>query len=448
MDEKYDVIVLGTGLKECILSGLLSVSGKKVLHMDRNKYYGGASASLSPLEELYKHFGLEEQPPEQMGRGRDWNVDLIPKFLMANGQLVKLLIHSGVTRYLEFKSVEGSYVYKKGGKIHKVPSTEAEALSSSLMGLLEKRRFRNFVSWVGSYDEKKESTHKGVDPKKPMKAAFEKHGLEQNTIDFVGHALALYRDDAYINEPCGPTISRIQLYSESIQRYGKSPYLYPLYGLGELPQGFARLSAIYGGTYMLDKPVDEIVYEGGKVVGVKSKDEVVRTDCVIGDPSYFADKVKKTGQVVRCICIMNHPIPNTKDALSCQIILPQNQVGRSSDIYISCVSFAHNVSTKGYYLAMVSTNVETSNPEEELRPGLDLLGPIQKKFVSVDDIFEPTDNGLDSRVFVSKSYDATTHFETTCDDVLDIFRELLVKPLTSPRSRHKWRQLSNSPLLH
>ena len=26
---------------------------------------------------------------------RDWNVDLIPKFLMANGQLVKLLVHTG-----------------------------------------------------------------------------------------------------------------------------------------------------------------------------------------------------------------------------------------------------------------------------------------------------------------------------------------------------------------
>ena len=47
------------------------------------------------------------------------------------GQLVKLLIHSGVTRYLEFKSVEGSYVFKKGGKIHKVPSNEQEALSTS-----------------------------------------------------------------------------------------------------------------------------------------------------------------------------------------------------------------------------------------------------------------------------------------------------------------------------
>ena len=37
MDEEYDCIVLGTGLTECILSGMLSVSGKKVLHMDRYK---------------------------------------------------------------------------------------------------------------------------------------------------------------------------------------------------------------------------------------------------------------------------------------------------------------------------------------------------------------------------------------------------------------------------
>ncbi len=35
------------------MSGLLSVSGKKVLHMDKNKYYGGESASISPLEEVW-----------------------------------------------------------------------------------------------------------------------------------------------------------------------------------------------------------------------------------------------------------------------------------------------------------------------------------------------------------------------------------------------------------
>lgn len=44
---------------------------------------------------------------------------------------MKLLIHSGVTRYLEFKSVGGSYVFKKGqAKVKKVPVTETEALTS------------------------------------------------------------------------------------------------------------------------------------------------------------------------------------------------------------------------------------------------------------------------------------------------------------------------------
>lgn len=53
------------------------------------------------------------------------------------------------------------------------------------------------------------------------------------------------------------------------------------------------------------------------------------------------------------------------------------------DIYVSCVSFAHNVSSKGHYLAMVSTTVETANPEEELKPGLNLLGPILKKYATL-----------------------------------------------------------------
>lgn len=46
------------------------------------------------------------------------------------GQLVKMLLYTEVTRYLDFKVIEGSFVYK-GGKIYKVPSTEAEALASS-----------------------------------------------------------------------------------------------------------------------------------------------------------------------------------------------------------------------------------------------------------------------------------------------------------------------------
>lgn len=92
MDDEYDVVILGTGLKECVLSGLMSVNGKKVLHMDRNDYYGGRSASITPLKKLFTHFGVEREPSESLGRGRDWNVDLIPKFIMANGRPVASLV--------------------------------------------------------------------------------------------------------------------------------------------------------------------------------------------------------------------------------------------------------------------------------------------------------------------------------------------------------------------
>jgi len=42
------------------------------------------------------------------------------------------------------------------------------------------------------------------------------------------------------------------------------------------------------------------------------------------------------------------------------------------------VSSAHNVCPKGYWLAIVSTIVETENPHQELKPGLDLLEPIEE----------------------------------------------------------------------
>lgn len=93
---------------------------------------------------------------------------------------------------------------------------------------------------------------------------------------------------------------------------------------------FFRLSAIYGGTYMLDKPVDEIVYENGVVVGVRSGDQVARCKAVVCDPSYAPDKVKKVGQVIRAICLLRHPVnvgSNTSPG-SIQIIIPQKQVNR------------------------------------------------------------------------------------------------------------------------
>ncbi|THU50291.1 hypothetical protein C4D60_Mb06t18670 [Musa balbisiana] len=825
MDEEYDVIVLGTGLKECILSGLLSVDGLK----------------------LWKRFRGSDKPPAHLGPSRDYNVDMIPKFMMANGTLVRTLIHTDVTKYLSFKAVDGSYVFNKG-KIHKVPATDMEALKSPLMGLFEKRRARKFFIYVQNYDESDPKTHEGLDLtrvttkefiskyglddntvdfighalalhrddrylnepaldtdtvkriKRPLFEGFaaanlcffntiniscqfnltglpiyyvhgrltnsvrmdlvldmvrdtkrihvdeaggqvrsgqvrsgqvrsgqvrsgqvrsgqvrsgqvrsgqvrsgqvrsgqvrsgqvrsgqvrsgqvrsgqvrsgqvrsgqvrsgqvrsgqvrsgqvrsgqvrsgqvrsgqvrsgqvrsgqvrsgqvrsgqvrsgqvrsgqvrsgqvrsgqvrsgqvrsgqvrsgqvrsgqvrsgqvrsgqvrsgqvrsgqvrsgqvrsgqvrsgqvrsgqvrsgqvrsgqvrsgqvrsgqvrsgqvrsgqvrsgqvrsgqvrsgqvrsgqvrsgqvrsgqvrsgqvrsgqvrsgqvrsgqvrsgqvrsgqvrsgqvrsgqvrsgqvRKYGLDDNTVDFIGHALALHRDDRYLNEPALDTVKRIKLYEESLARFqGGSPYIYPLYGLGELPQAFARLSAVYGGTYMLNKLECKVKFDmEGKACGVTSEGETARCKKVVCDPSYLPNKVRKVGKVARAIAIMSHPIPNTDESHSAQVILPQKQLGRKSDMYLFCCSYSHNVAPKGKFIAFVSAEAETDRPEVELKPGIDLLGPVDELFFETYDIYEPVNEPSLDNCFISTSYDATSHFESTVMDVLSMYTMITGKTL-------------------
>ncbi|KZV22743.1 guanosine nucleotide diphosphate dissociation inhibitor [Dorcoceras hygrometricum] len=430
MDEEYDVIVLGTGLKECILSGLLSVDGLKVLHMDKNDYYGGESSSIN-LIQLWKRFRGNDQPPEGLGASREYNVDMIPKFMMANGILVRVLIHANVTKYLNFKAVDGSFVYNKG-KIHKVPATDVEALKSPLMGLFEKRRARKFFVFVQEFEESDPKTHEGMDLNSiTAKELITKYELEDNTIDFIGHALALHSNDSYLDQPAMDFVKRMKLYAESLARFqAGSPYIYPLYGLGELPQAFARLSAVYGGTYMLNKPQCQVEFGGdGKVIGVTSEGETAKCKKVVCDPSYLPDKVQKVGKVARAICIMSHPIPDTDESHSAQVILPQKQLGRKSDMYLFCCSYTHNVAPKGKYIAFVSAEAETDNPEVELKPGVDLLGPVDEIFFDTYDTFVPTNDSDADQCFISKSYDATTHFESTVTDVLAMYTKITGKVL-------------------
>ncbi|KAL7407279.1 hypothetical protein ABVT39_006129 [Epinephelus coioides] len=421
--EEYDIIVLGTGLKECILSGLMSQSGKKVLHIDKNPYYGGASASISPLEELYKKYNVSG-PSKSMGRGKEWNVDLIPKFFLANGELVKILVHTEVTRYLDFKVIEGSYVYK-AGKLHKVPGTEEEAHNSDLMGMFDKRRFRKLLLFALNFDMRNPRTYQDMDPKKlTTRDLFTRFDLGLDVMEFTGHAIALHSNESYLDRPYGETIGRIRLYCESLSRHSVSPYLYPVYGLGELPQGFARLSAEYGGTFLLNRGVDELVMDNGQVKAVKSEGKLYSCKQLICDPSYVPNRVRKVGRVIRVICLLNHPVKNTHEASSCQIIIPQTQLHRKSDIYISVVSYAHSVASDGMYIATVSTMAETNNPEKEVQPGLDLLEPIKQKFVSVHHILVPNEDGSKSQIFVSRSYDALNHFEDEYEDIRDMYRRI------------------------
>jgi Rab GDP dissociation inhibitor len=422
-DGEYDAIVLGTGLKECVISGLLSVKGKRVLQIDRNGYYGGDGASLN-LTHLFEKFQAGEAPTN-LGQNRDYNVDLIAKFIMACGNMTKLLLHTKVTRYLEFKSIMGSYVYKEG-KILKVPATPEEALRSPLMGLFEKRRFRKFLIFIDQYDETKPETTEGRNlMEMTMRELYTDFGLLPDTHQFISHSMCLELDETHMDKPALPTVKNLQTYCYSLARYGTSPYIYPLYGLGGLPEGFSRICAIHGGTFMLNQDVDEITFEDGKATGIKAGNQIAKAPIIIGDPSYFsAEKVRPTGKIVRCICLLNHPIPNTNDAESVQIIIPGPQVGRHDDIFVCCLGHGLQVSAAGIYVAIVSTKMEEADPDKNLTPGLRLLGPILKRFTSVTTTYEPVADGSGDNCYISSSFDATSHFESDCEDLLSLYKRV------------------------
>lgn len=73
---------------------------------------------------------------------------------------------------------------------------------------------------------------------------------------------------------------------DSHGRYGDSPFIYPVYGLGGIPEGFSRMCAINGGTFMLNTDISEIIYENGKIAGVKSGNEIAKCSMVVCDPTY------------------------------------------------------------------------------------------------------------------------------------------------------------------
>merc|ERR1719330_1778732 len=71
--------------------------------------------------------------------------------------------------------------------------------------------------------------------------------------------------------------------------------MYPIYGLGELPNGFARLGALHGGVFMLKNRVKKIHYDSqGVAVAVETDNGMLTladNGKIIGDPSYFMDTV-------------------------------------------------------------------------------------------------------------------------------------------------------------
>ena len=93
------------------------------------------------------------------------------------------------------------------------------------------------------------------------------------------------------------------------------------------------------------------------------------------------------------------------------------------------VSYSHLICAKGIYVVSISTTIETANPMEEIQPAINLLGPILDMFVSESTLYDQLEDGKASNLWISKSYDPSSHFEVASNDILEIYEKIVGEKL-------------------
>lgn len=81
------------------------------------------------------------------------------------------------------------------------------------MGLFQKKKLRNYYQFIerinlddpASWENKNLNTMTGQE-------LISSYGLEAQTTDFIGHAVALYTDDSYLARPAFELAQKSQLY--------------------------------------------------------------------------------------------------------------------------------------------------------------------------------------------------------------------------------------------
>ena len=163
----YDVVVLGTGLKESLLSGLLATHGKRVLQLERSPNFGGSSASLD-LQELSDRIDGpgSELAESRVGAAHEYSIDPAPKMLIASGTQMQMLVASGAWQHMYppgFKRTHRSLVYRlrPDGKpdVHRVLANLEDVAKTRSLTALEKAKFAQFYLWIDKYNEDDPKTH-------------------------------------------------------------------------------------------------------------------------------------------------------------------------------------------------------------------------------------------------------------------------------------------------
>ncbi|KAM6217441.1 rab proteins geranylgeranyltransferase component A 2 [Rhynchocyon petersi] len=187
--------------------------------------------------------------------GRRFNIDLVSKLLYSRGLLIDLLIKSNVSQYAQFKNVTRVLAFWEG-KVEQVPCSRADVFNSKELTMIEKRMLMKFLTFCIDYEQ--HPSEYEASQQCPFSEFLKSKKLTPNLQHFILHSIAM------TSESSCTTIDGLKATKKFLQclgRFGNTPFLFPLYGQGEIPQCFCRMCAVFGGIYCLCHKVQCLVID-------------------------------------------------------------------------------------------------------------------------------------------------------------------------------------------
>ncbi|CDR96538.1 RAB GDP dissociation inhibitor, putative [Babesia bigemina] len=303
------------------------------LHVERlqetlNTMYANKESHPRVLFELapFAQQGLNELEAldHLYSESNKYALDMWPKLMFARSAVVDLLLNSGAHNYIHFTDTKGPMLYgyepaEEGGRItlHEIPNSRNAICRSQLLSPMEKRvlmqmltnlaadhylpQFSSMSLKASASKEESKSTLDTLTVDQPDSNWLQflrDQGCTQNMIDMFSHGICLGGEDvvAWTKQD---GIRRLLKYIQSIGVYGQSeaPFLYPMYGTGDVVQAFARVSAVLGATIMLGTGVASLEADAHNKLSavtltngfkVRTKVLLIGDEVTAGDAAHFA----------------------------------------------------------------------------------------------------------------------------------------------------------------
>ncbi|KAL2259140.1 hypothetical protein VTK26DRAFT_7312 [Humicola hyalothermophila] len=322
-DTLWDVVICGTGLQQSLLALALSRSGKKILHIDPNDFYGGAEAafSLQDAESWVARLAAENDgrfrsasvaKPEGatgLSSSRAYSLALAPKLIHSRSALLSQLVSSRAYRQVEFLAVGSFHIFKPSQdpsqqpSLTRIPSTREEVFSTTAVSAKAKRVLMKFLKFVLDYESSPQleiwEPHAGAPLTDLLQQEFKMDPELQTYI--VTLTLSM---DGKVNTKDGLAVIRRHLSSMGVYGPGFAA-LYPKWGgLSEIAQVSCRAGAVGGAVYMLGTGIKSTETAGDGIELQLTRGDTVKTQLLVREDDTPSDQTA----ISRLVAVIGSPL--------------------------------------------------------------------------------------------------------------------------------------------